>query len=185
MTPCPLSAPSLPPPGQVGGASALASALSQHHCPLISMMINLLLPGFLTKGLPRLTLLLTTPQLSSYSDSHHTTLPSPSRPSPSSSLHSSGKGQEMLDLRIREKQGPRKPAHLGSITSALTGVNSTLQLPFATRNLGKCAMVTLCSERVVSPLQNPDSLAAKAKANSPAVGALQGLSNVLWGFQGP
>lgn len=57
MTPCPLSAPSLPPPGQVGGASALASALSQHHCPLISMMINLLLPGFLTKGLPRLTLL--------------------------------------------------------------------------------------------------------------------------------
>lgn len=62
------------------------------------------------------------------------------------------------------------------------GVHSTLPLPFATLNVGTCAMATLCSER--SPLQNFSSPAAKAKANSPAAGALQGLSNALWGFQG-
>lgn len=47
------------------------------------------------------------------------------------------------------KQGPWGPAHLGSVISALIGVNSTRPLPFATPNVGKCAMATLCSERGV------------------------------------
>lgn len=47
------------------------------------------------------------------------------------------------------KQGPWGPAHLGSVISALIGVNSTRPLPFATPNVGKCAVATLCSERGV------------------------------------
>lgn len=93
------------------------------------MMINLLLPGFLTKGLSRLKLL-----------RHHTPalfrlgLPSHHHPKSLKTLvvfliAQQWEGREMLGPRLWEKQGPWRPVHLGSVTSALVGVNSTLQLP--------------------------------------------------------
>lgn len=71
------------------------------------MMINPLLPGFLTKGHPRLKLLFDyMPALFFLLRLPSLHIPNPSRPSPCSSLHSSGKGQEMLDLGIRESRVP-------------------------------------------------------------------------------
>lgn len=109
-------------------------------------MINPLLPGFLTKGDPRLKLLF------DYTPALFFLLRLPSLHIPTLTVFLIAQQWEGAgDARPGDKgkQGPWGPAHLDSVTSALIGVNSTCPLPFATPNVGKCAMATLCSERGV------------------------------------
>lgn len=113
-------------------------------------MINPLLPGFLTKGRPRLKLLFDyTPALFFLLRLPSLHIPSLSRPHRVPHCTAMREGAGDARPGDKGKQGPWGPAHLGSVISALIGVNSTRPLPFATPNVGKCAMATLCSERGV------------------------------------
>lgn len=117
-------------------------------------MINLLLPGFLTKGLPRLKFCLTTPRLfSSYSQPHY----HPKSLEAISVILIAQQWEEAGDSRPEDEggKGPWRPVHLCSVTSALTGVSSALQLPLATVNVGSVLWLPCVQSEPLaeSPLQ--------------------------------